>query len=175
MKSCLIANLASTSLAGQPVPAEDRFDTLPMIALRPLLARQVACNDRFATLPANALDSAHSVQNKRADRFATEPIASVTSLARGQQIAREEELYTSFEEAISARAARVSRQLSHLPLVTTSRALPSTDALPTSASARRPRLQRFWHQQRRVIVLACLGLGLLLAGFDLMGLLVLVR
>ena len=109
MKSCLIANPASTNLDGRPVLKKNCFNTLPMIALRPLLTRQSARNDRFATLPVKVLNSAHSAQNKRADHFATEPIASVAPLARGQQAAREEELYTSFEEAISARAARVSR------------------------------------------------------------------
>lgn len=180
MKSCLIANPADINLDVRFMPAgtlpeEDRFVTVPMIALSPLLARQIACADRFATLPLDTLNAAQVGRDERADHFATEPVASVAHPVRERQAVHDEELYTSFEAAISARAARVSRQLSHLPLAATSRALPSTDALPAKAPSRRLRLQRFWRKQRRALVLACLGLGLLLAGFDLMGLLILVR
>ena len=107
--------------------------------------------------------------------FATVPMLAVKP-ASVKKCEEEEELYTSFEEAISERAARVSRQLERLS---------TSGSLPSLASVRQERESsvvlpimsrspRFW-RVRRAITLACLALSLLLAGFDLMGLLVLGR
>jgi hypothetical protein len=78
----------------------------------------------------------------------------------------EEEVYTSFEEAISERAARISRHLSSQPLVAQRRPVDPAISSPISACLR---------HCRRVFILTCLALSLLLAGFDLMGLLVILR
>lgn len=101
--------------------------------------------------------------------FATVPMIAF-SQSREPQVENEEELYTSFEEAISERVARVSRHLSSLPLA----------VAPAAAQvAHTPfillRLRRAWRAWRRAITLSCLALSLLMAGFDLMGLLVLSR
>jgi hypothetical protein len=120
--------------------------------------------------------------------FATVPVIAVHPLPTSHD-ENEDELYTSFEQAISERAARISRQLSTLPLATHSRPL-TTDALTLDAPligdegelrlytpehARQARLHLGFRPTRRVITLACLALSLLLAGFDLMGLLVIAR
>lgn len=107
--------------------------------------------------------------------FATVPMIAVKP-APMRKREDEEELYTSFEEAISERAARVSRQLERL---STSGSLPvlasaSRAPLASTALSITPRSPRFW-RVGRAITLVCLGLSLLLAGFDLMGLLVLSR
>ena len=104
--------------------------------------------------------------------FATVPML-VVKPASTRKYEDEEELYTSFEEAISERVARVSRQLERL---STSGSLPALASAPSvkTVSPKMLRCPRFW-RARRAITLACLGLSLLLAGFDLMGLLVLGR
>ena|SRR5690242_17528249 len=101
----------------------------------------------------------------------------------------EEELYTSFEEAISNRLIALHERLSDPALHTLSRSpyrymgtayqtLPLAVALPTTDAAawtpglgpivRKPR--RSW---RRSIFYTCLALIFSLVGFDLMGLLIL--
>jgi len=99
------------------------------------------------------------------DAFATVPMIALSPRWTPQR-EDEEEVYTSFEEAISERAARISRHLSSQPLVTQRRSMELASASPISS-----RVQRW----RRTLVLTCLALSLLLAGFDLMGLLVLLR
>jgi hypothetical protein len=96
------------------------------------------------------------------DDFATLPVLAF-SPARLRQSKDEEEVYTSFEEAIRERAARISRQLSSRPV-----AVQLAPAAPN-------RLGRCWQAWRRTITVACLALSLLLAGFDLMGLLIILR
>lgn len=93
--------------------------------------------------------------------FATIPMR-VTSPARLLESKAEEEVYTSFEEAIRERAARISHQLSSRPVV----------ARRHPANTAPGRLNRCW---RPAITMACLALSLLLAGFDLMGLLIILR
>jgi len=86
----------------------------------------------------------------------------------------EEGLYSSFESAISARVKRVNYQLSLLSTGEHSYVTQpgrTTSALLTAIS----RPVHFWQRQRHVISIACLGLSLVLLGFDLMGLLVLWR
>lgn len=88
----------------------------------------------------------------------------------------EEDLYTSFEEAISGRARAISRQLEHL---STSGYLPATNRTRNTDKLSVPSPffwpGRFLRAQRSAITLGCLGLSLLLLGFDLMGLLILCR
>lgn len=103
------------------------------------------------------------------DYFATVPTIAVPSRWTPQD-KDEEEVYTSFEEAISERAARISRHLSSQPLVAQRRPIDPAISSPISACLRHCR--RAW---RRALILTCLALSLLLAGFDLMGLLVILR
>lgn len=117
------------------------------------------------------------------DFFATVPV-SVVRPAPGKRhaVEDEEELYTSFEEAISERVAAVSRQLSRLPCSTAGARLSSLDVCTTRDneydvlwSPIPARVSHFWEARRHALTLLCLGLNLLLLGFDCMGLLVLVR
>ena len=86
----------------------------------------------------------------------------------------EEELHTSFEQAISDRVLAVNRQLKHL-------SCPLTDALPVQSQtdttvtqrslvSHLTLLEQAWQQRIRYIAIAFL---LVMVGFDLMGLLVL--
>lgn len=105
--------------------------------------------------------------------FTTVPM-SVARPVTVRTCENDEEVYTSFEEAISERAACVSRQLSSLSLVKR-HAAGKTDIFLLHI----PRFivdgQNFWQMRRQAIALVCLGLSLLMVGFDLMGLLVLTR
>ena len=104
--------------------------------------------------------------------FATVPMISVRPIpTRNNE--NEEELYTSFEEAISGRVAQLSRQLSSLPML--AHRSPVTNGTLVAVASRVAYLRHFWRARRRAITLACLGLSLLMAGFDLMGLLVIAR
>ena len=110
------------------------------------------------------------------DLFATAPMIALSSTA--QQL-DEEELYTSFEQAISDRARTISRQLSQLSgsVSGISTAQRTTDAL-SLWQAKTPERIIFGlkrHQWRAGILYICLALILMLLGFDLMGLLVLLR
>ena len=117
------------------------------------------------------------------DWFATMPAISVVS---SQQLPDEEELHTSFEQAISERLISVNRQLSlisgpltdperaHL-LVTRQLNQPSLTAnieagAPSVAHASTKGPGSVW---QRSLLLVSLALLFLLVGFDLMGLLVL--
>ncbi|MEO7020048.1 MAG: hypothetical protein ABI234_07865 [Ktedonobacteraceae bacterium] len=115
------------------------------------------------------------------DYFATVPVIAVRP-ALVEKRAIEEEMYTSFEEAISGRVATVSRQLSCLSRSETSVCLPALGDCAGKTSTRSSflstisaRVRRFWQAQRCTITLLCLGLNLLLLGFDCMGVLVLAR
>lgn len=109
--------------------------------------------------------------------FATVPLIAVRPVSAPNR-KNEEELLTSFEDAISDRVQRVSLQLKHSS---------SCGSLPATAGTGRARqlrarsqtrlagLVRFWQTQRQTIQLLCLGLCLLSLGFDLMGILVLAH
>lgn len=117
------------------------------------------------------------------DWFATMPALPVVS---SQQLSDEEELHTSFEQAISDRLIGINRQLSLIsgPLTDPERAhllvtrqlnqsslMPNIEAAaPSVAHASAKGLGSVW--QRRLIMVS-LALMFLLVGFDLMGLLVL--
>ncbi|MGH2510931.1 MAG: hypothetical protein ACRDHZ_26500 [Ktedonobacteraceae bacterium] len=111
------------------------------------------------------------------DYFATVPMI-VVQPAMGQKSGIEEELYTSFEEAISERVAAVSRQLSHLsrpagPIL--GGGIGKTGVPISFLSASFAHVRRFWRTRRHAFALFCLGLNLLLLGFDCMGVLVMVH
>jgi len=86
----------------------------------------------------------------------------------------EEELHTSFEEAISDRVLAVNRQLRHL-------SNPLTDCLVVQSSTNTPvkvqnllaRLKRPGYASRQALLYVAISLMLVMVGFDLMGLLVL--
>jgi hypothetical protein len=101
------------------------------------------------------------------DAFATVP-TYVISPARVAQSKDEEDVYTSFEEAIRERAARISRYLSSQPAA-------AQDHLAGATPTISARLSGYFWAGRRAITMACLALSLLLAGFDLMGLLIILR
>lgn len=117
------------------------------------------------TPPACCCLPAHTFLER--DAFATVPTRAV-SPARMAQRKDEEEVYTSFEEAIRERAARISRQLSSQPAARQRQLAVATPTLPA-------RLSGYFWAGRRAITLACLAFSLLLAGFDLMGLLIILR
>lgn len=105
--------------------------------------------------------------------FATQPMLALPSQST-KRAENEDELYTSFEQAISDRVTRISRQLSELPLATHSCPLTS-ETQPLAASGDSGPHQSLWSAHQRMLALSCLGLSLVLAGFDLMGLLVMAR
>lgn len=102
------------------------------------------------------------------DYFATVPMF-VISQERARE--SEEELYTSFEKAISERVARISRRLSALPVA----GVRTSGALSVAPQSIRPRPRFAWREWRRAITLCCLALSLFMAGFDLLGLLLIAR
>ncbi len=121
------------------------------------------------------------------DQFATKPM---TTVKPAEQRVSEEELLSSFEQAISDRVQaisayswRVSGPLTHQPRTTGDRgglvSTRGTSALPNvlvplvdtrGAGCCASLLGKTW---QRGIILASLALLLLMSGFDLMGLLVL--
>jgi hypothetical protein len=103
------------------------------------------------------------------DYFATVPLPTI-QVVSPRPVENEEELYTLFEAAISERATRISRKLSSLPLTAV-----HDEAEDSGQSTALARLRRVWSAGKHMLTLTCLGLSLLLAGFDLMGLLVLNR
>lgn len=128
------------------------------------------------------------------DYFGTVPMIAL-SPTRARLSQDEEEVYTSFEEAISERAARISRHLASQPLAARRDRHTAPEASSGATrnmmgwqapawrhhpmlaifSAGLACLRRCWQTWRRAITLVCLALSLLLAGFDLMGLLVMMR
>ncbi len=85
----------------------------------------------------------------------------------------EEEVYTSFEEAMSERVLAVNRQLSHLSRAQ-SRVRQSVSQVEGGRSSREGgALARVGNAWQRGVLLLSLALMLVLLGFDLMGLLVL--
>jgi len=86
----------------------------------------------------------------------------------------EEELYTSFEEAISDRVLAVNRQLSRLSGAH-SRVRPRVSQVESGVSSRESggALALVGNAWRSVVLLISVALMLVLLGFDLMGLLVL--
>lgn len=94
------------------------------------------------------------------DVFATAPIPAVKPLFQRDD---EEELYTQFEQAISGRVSAIQARLSLIsgPLA---REVVS-EALPLNEKT------RFSFKVPMILIQVCLGLMLILIGFDLFGLL----
>jgi len=105
------------------------------------------------------------------DYFATVPMIAFSPIHAAPSV-EEEEIYTSFEEAISERAARISHHLSSQPLAVQQ---DPADAPPAIFSPGYTGLCHRLRAWRHAITLTGLALSLLLAGFDLMGLLVMMR
>ena len=105
------------------------------------------------------------------DMYATTPMRVVQPI---YQQPDEEELHTSFEEAISDRVLAVNRQLSRLNSAYTSNMCVRSE---TSAPVKRDGLAVLpmlpGHAWQRGMLFMALAFMLVLAGFDLMGLLVL--
>jgi hypothetical protein len=111
------------------------------------------------------------------DQYATTPMAVVQPAF---QLRGEEELYTSFEQAISDRVMAVNRQLNRLsgPITDTGYVQPHTDDLvhpdiptmtvPLPAIANPAQHGNVW---QRTMLMVCLCLALVMLGFDLMGVL----
>ena len=111
------------------------------------------------------------------DQYATTPMAVVQPAF---QFPGEEELYTSFEQAISDRVMAVNRQLNRLsgPITDTGYVQPHTDDLvhpdipimtvPLPAIANPAQHGNVWQQ---TVLMVCLCLALVMLGFDLMGVL----
>lgn len=155
MKSSVIDSPTDICLEMQHTPGEmpleaNQFATEPMLLFRPAYTRQ---------------------REQDENRFATELMFAFRP-ARALQNEQEEAWHTSFEEAISERAARVSQQLRRLSTTGLELAVPETDPLPVAQRSLLARVTSFFHTRRRTILLFCLGFGLFLIGFDLMGLLV---
>ncbi len=105
------------------------------------------------------------------DLYATVAIAHARPVYRRSD---EEELYISFEEAISDRVLAVNRQLQRLSgtLAGARQTEPQTSAsLKSHILAIRP--PSFGSARQKITLFASIALILLLSGFDLMGLLVL--
>ncbi len=104
------------------------------------------------------------------DQFATSPIIAVHPALAYEQ-PDEEELYTSFEQAISDRILAMSKQLSRIsgPLVNSQAVL--------SVKQQNDRLNPTLLNQRwkQCIVYISLAVMFLLVGFDIMGLLMLYK
>jgi hypothetical protein len=113
------------------------------------------------------------------DQYATTPMAVVQPAFQFQG---EEELHTSFEQAISDRVLAVNRQLNRLsgPITGVTYVQPHTDDLvhpdiptmifPSPAVANPAHHENVW---QRIMLMICLCLILVMLGFDLMGVLLL--
>ena len=107
------------------------------------------------------------------DIYATSPLVAVRSIYRQSN---EDELHSSFEEAISDRVFALNKQLRHLsvPLIANVSAQSSMCAevklqsSPTRFTLLRP-------GSRQVMLLIAIAFILIMVGFDLMGLLVLLK
>ncbi len=130
-------------------------------------------------------DTYHPVLQAVEDRYATAPMVA---LKPAYELFNEEELHTSFEEAISDRLLAMHSKLSRLsnPTLATQRVYPQTDPLPypgyTDFSCDEASLQRkmgftlsslFGRGWQRYLTLGSLVIMFTLLGFDIMGLLVL--
>lgn len=173
MKNCIIANPTDTRLSAWWLRENDDFATKPVPVSSPRTP-----DDFFATeLMPSAQSTARQTSELSADWFATELMPAVSSPQISQR-EQEEAWHTSFEQAISERAARVSQQLRRLSTTALDHALvPATDPLPSAPRSPRPwrPARSGWPTKRRAILLTCLGLCLFLLGFDLMGLLLVLR
>ncbi len=107
------------------------------------------------------------------DKYSTTPLIMMRSIYRQSN---EDELHSSFEEAISDRVLALNRQLGHLsvPLIANvSAQSPMRDVIklqniPTCFTLLRS-------GSRQIMLLIAIAFMLIMVGFDLMGLLVLLK
>ena len=107
------------------------------------------------------------------DKYSTTPLIMMRSIYRQSN---EDELHSSFEEAISDRVLALNRQLGHLsvPLIANvSEQSPMRDVIklqniPTCFTLLRS-------GSRQIMLLIAIAFMLIMVGFDLMGLLVLLK
>ena len=125
--------------------------------------------------PDGSVDDAYAVSNDMASTgdylFVTTPMPAFRPLFQQPD---EEEVYTSFEEAMSERVLAVNRQLSHLSRAH-SRVRQSVSHVECGRSSRESggALARVGNAWQSRVLLMSIALMLVLLGFDLMGLLVL--
>ena len=110
---------------------------------------------------------------------ASEDIYSTTPLIRMRSIfqqSHEDELHSSFEEAISDRVFALNKQLRHVsvPLIDNVAAQSSISAV-VKQHIPLIRLSFLRHHSRRVMIRIAFAFMLIMIGFDLMGLLVLLK
>ena len=107
------------------------------------------------------------------DKYSTTPLIMMRSIYRQSN---EDELHSSFEEAISDRVFALNKQIRHLsiPLIANVSAQSSMHTevkrqnIPTCFTLLRP-------GSRQVMLLIAIAFMLIMVGFDLMGLLVLLK
>ncbi len=105
------------------------------------------------------------------DMYATTPLVIVRPTYAQPN---EEELHTSFEEAISDRVLAVHRQLRHLSIpLTDCLSVQSPTCTPVKQQSLLARLTRPGYASRQAMLCVAIALMLVMVGFDLMGLLVL--
>ncbi len=124
--------------------------------------------------PDGSVDDTYAVSTDMASTgdylFVTTPMPAFRPLFQQPD---EEEVYTSFEEAMSERVFAVNRQLSHLSRAH-SRVLQSVSHVECGRSSREGgALARVGNAWQNGVLLLSLALMLVLLGFDLMGLFVL--
>ena len=107
------------------------------------------------------------------DMYSTTPLVAIRSIYRQSN---EDELHSSFEEAISGRVLALNRQFRHLsvPLAdeasmqSSKRALVNLQSEPTHITLLSPGF-------RQAMLLITIAFMLIMVGFDLMGLLILLK
>ncbi len=124
--------------------------------------------------PAGSVDDTYAVSSDMASTgdslFVTAPMPAFRPVFQQPD---EEEVYTSFEEAISERVLAVNRQLNHLSRAQ-SRVRQSVSPVECGRSSREGgALARVGNAWQSGVLLLSIALMLVLLGFDLMGLLVL--
>jgi hypothetical protein len=107
------------------------------------------------------------------DVYSTTPLIMMRSIYRQPN---EEELHSSFEEAISDRVFALNKQLRHLsvPLIDNLPAqspMPAVVELPSDPT----RFTLLKSRSRQVMLLIAIAFMFIMVGFDLMGLLILLK
>lgn len=107
------------------------------------------------------------------DIYSTTPLKAIRSLYRQSN---EDELHSSFEEAISDRVYALNKQLRHL-------SVPLIDNVPVQSSiyphvelqAKPPHFTLLRPGSQQLILLISIAFMLIMVGFDVMGLLILLK
>lgn len=103
------------------------------------------------------------------DDYATAPMMAIRPLFLRED---EEEVHTSFEQAISGRLEELHDRLNRIsnPSISAYKVQCNTESLPPKKGFSLPVFSQKTHQR---VLVGCFGLACMMAGFDLMGLLVL--